>query len=119
MSKIVQISSANQLDELVSKNRVVVIDFFATWCAPCRAIAPILEKLADQLSETGKMVFVKVDTDINSDITQAFNVTAMPTFVICKNGDEAERVQGADPNKLDKVVRKLYAESGVDVIGGG
>ncbi|KAK6529061.1 hypothetical protein TWF694_004280 [Orbilia ellipsospora] len=116
MSKVTQISSASQLDGIKSGNTIVVIDFFATWCGPCKAIAPVFATVAEKLSETGKMAFVKVDTDKNSDIARAHNISAMPTFVVFKNNQETHRIVGADMPKLKAVVEELLAASGGNII---
>jgi len=112
MSKVQIINSASQLQELIMGNNIVVIDFFATWCGPCKAIAPAYEQLATSCTESGKMVFTKVDVDKQKDIAQAYQITAMPTFVVLKNGAESDRVQGSEMQKLGRVVRELIAESG-------
>jgi len=100
----------------VSSNSVVVIDFFATWCGPCKAIAPMYEKLASSLTEAGKMVFTKVDVDKQKEIAQSHEITAMPTFVVYKNGSESDRVRGGEMQKLGAVVRNLLSEAGGSAI---
>ncbi|KAF3924637.1 Thioredoxin [Arthrobotrys entomopaga] len=106
MSKVIQINSASQLDSIKRDNTIVVIDFFATWCGPCKAIAPVFATVAEKLTEAGKMAFVKVDTDKNRDIMEAHNITAT----------ETHRIVGADMPKLKAVVEELLAASGGSVI---
>lgn len=71
------------------------IDFHATWCGPCIAIAPKFESLAKDYSSTS--TFVKVDVDKASDISRAYQVRAMPTFVFIRNERKVGEVKGADP----------------------
>lgn len=71
----------------------VVIDFFATWCGPCKRIAPTFEKLASSLSS---IVFLKVDVDESPQLVNEFDISSMPTFVFLKDGREVKRVEGAD-----------------------
>ena len=76
----------------------VVIDFFATWCGPCKRIAPTYEKLADALPN---IVFLKVDVDESPDLVNQYDISAMPTFVFLKDGKEIKRVEGADMAQLE------------------
>ncbi len=69
------------------------MDFFATWCGPCKRIAPAFEELAKKFSN---VTFLKVDVDDSDDIAAKFNVNSLPTFVFLKNGVEAHRIEGAD-----------------------
>jgi thioredoxin 1 len=75
----------------------VVIDFFATWCGPCKRIAPAYERLADALTS---IVFLKVDVDESPELVNHYDVSSMPTFVFLKDGKEVKRVEGADMVEL-------------------
>ncbi|OAA61977.1 proteasome-interacting thioredoxin protein [Niveomyces insectorum RCEF 264] len=111
-SKVVQITSAAQFDEVLKSSKVVVADFFATWCAPCHAIAPVFESIATQLARDRAVTFVKIDTDAQKAIAQAYRVTSLPTFVLFRDGAVLDRVQGADPKRLEALVTKLAQEAG-------
>ncbi len=76
----------------------VVIDFFATWCGPCKRIAPAFEDLADKYYP--HIVFLKVDVDESPELVNMFDISAMPTFVFLKDGKLVKRVEGADLNGL-------------------
>jgi thioredoxin 1 len=76
----------------------VVIDFFATWCGPCKKIAPAFEQLAE---EYVGVVFLKVDVDESADLVDLFGVRAMPTFVFLKDGQIVRTVEGADLRQLE------------------
>lgn len=106
-----KITSEQQLTGLIESNTVVVIDFTAVWCGPCKAINPIYEKLSEKLSSPGKIAFAKCDVDENQQISRKYGITAMPTFLIFKSGKEVERVQGANIPALTSVVRKLAQEA--------
>lgn len=120
MSKTVNIESPAQFTTLLSSSRVVVTDFYADWCGPCKAIAPYYEQLSSQLSRPNTITFTKVNTDTQKQIAQSYNITAMPTFMIFKNGRETQRIRGADTQALGKAVQSLATEaSSSDAAGGG
>lgn len=110
MSKTVNISSPSQLTEVLQGSKLVVADFYADWCAPCKQVAPVFEQLSAALSRPNLVTFVKIDTDQQKDVAQAYRVTSLPTFIIFRNGKVADKVQGADPVKLQSVVKKLSEE---------
>ncbi|KAJ6262479.1 Thioredoxin [Drechslerella dactyloides] len=110
--KVIHITSSREFDEVKKNNTVVVVDFFATWCGPCKAIAPAYSQISTKLSQEGKIVFTKVDVDRNTDIARANNITAMPTFVVFRNGAETERIRGADMEKLSHIVKELIDFAG-------
>lgn len=83
-------------------NDLVVVDFYATWCGPCKAISPKIEELAQQLR--GRVQFLKVDVDDDPDIAQQLEITAMPTFVFFRNSVEVGRVVGAS---LTNIINKI------------
>eukprot|EP00386_Alphamonas_edax_P004558 GDKI01014393.1.p2 GENE.GDKI01014393.1~~GDKI01014393.1.p2 ORF type:complete len:107 (+),score=39.64 GDKI01014393.1:79-399(+) len=77
--------------------KLVVVDFFATWCGPCVRIAPVVEQLSN---ENADVVFVKVDVDKAADVSQTYHIEAMPTFIYFKNGQEISRHTGASADKI-------------------
>jgi len=111
MSKINIITSSSQFSKLLSSNTYVFVDFFATWCGPCKAIAPIFEQLATSHSQPGRLAFAKVDVDQNSDISQQYGVTAMPTFLVFKNGTVADTIRGANPSAIRSAVSRASADA--------
>lgn len=112
MSKTVQITSAQHFTQVLNGSRIVVTDFYADWCGPCKVIAPVYEQLSQQLTRPGTITFVKVNTDHQKEIAQTYNITAMPTFMIFKAGRETKRIRGADPKALNEAVKQLAQEAG-------
>lgn len=84
-------------EETLTKNKIVLIDFWAPWCGPCRALAPIIEELAFELS--GKVVIAKLDVDENPSISEKFEVFSIPTVILIKDGKEVDRIVGLCPKK--------------------
>lgn len=70
----------------------VLVDFWAPWCGPCKAIAPILEELADEMG--GKVTIGKVDVDNNSELAGKFNIRAIPTLLVFKGGEVVDQIVG-------------------------
>ena len=80
---------------------------YANWCGPCKAIAPLYEKCADTFARPSAVTFVKVNTETQKDIAQAYSVSSLPTFILFRGGREVNRVIGADPRKLKEMVDKI------------
>ncbi|XP_020589274.1 thioredoxin H2-2 [Phalaenopsis equestris] len=89
-----------------NSNKLLVIDFSATWCGPCRFIEPNFKALASRFNEAS---FVKIDVDELSEVSQQWRVQAMPTFVLVKGGKEVARVVGAKKEELQSKVEQFIA----------
>ena len=87
------VTDANFEDEVIKSSEPVVVDFFAEWCGPCKAMAPALDQVAQEMA--GKVKVVKVDVDQNPAITQRFRIQAMPTLLVFKDGKVAAQQVGA------------------------
>jgi thioredoxin 1 len=85
------VTDAN-FNETIQKNKLVFVDFWASWCGPCRALAPTIEELAKDYC--GKVLIGKLDVDENPATAEQFQVFSIPTMIIFKNGKEAERLVG-------------------------
>ena len=95
--------TTENFDSLVKGDQLVVVDFWATWCGPCRHIAPIVEEVAAEYE--GKAVIGKCDTDENGDIAKQFGVMNIPTLIFLKNGEEVDRHVGIISK--DELVKKV------------
>jgi len=94
IDKPIVVSDRN-FEQTVKTYPLVVVDCWAAWCAPCRAIAPVVEQLAKEYS--GKVVFGKLNVDENPETAQRFSVMAIPTLLVMKKGEEVDRIVGALP----------------------
>jgi len=102
IEKPIVVSDRN-FDQTVKNYPLIVVDCWAAWCAPCRAIAPIVEELAKEYS--GKVVFGKLNVDENPETTERYGVMAIPTLLVMKEGKEVDRVVGVLPkNQLEAKV---------------
>ena len=102
IDKPIVVSDRN-FDQTTKSYPLLVVDCWAAWCAPCRAIAPIVDELAKEYS--GKVVFGKLNVDENPETTQRFGVMAIPTLLVMKDGQEVARVVGIVPkNQLEAKV---------------
>ncbi|KAJ8605538.1 hypothetical protein CTAYLR_000096 [Chrysophaeum taylorii] len=86
-------------------NKLVVADFWASWCGPCQTMKPKFAALSDRLNR--KATFLAVDVDAAKPIAQKYSVSSMPTFVFFKNGKELDRFSGADESRLESLISKL------------
>jgi thioredoxin 1 len=93
--KILQISDDNFENEVLKSEQPVLVDFWAEWCGPCRMVAPVLDQLADEME--GKVRIAKLNVDENQRIAYQFQVSSIPTFILFKNGQVADRTMGAMP----------------------
>lgn len=82
-----------EFDELVKKSKkTVLVDFFATWCGPCKMLTPILENIKDEIGDTADIY--KMDIDECMDLAKSFGIMSVPTMIIFKDGEETDRLVG-------------------------
>jgi thioredoxin 2 len=94
LARPVPVLSSQDFDELVRTAKIpVLVDFWAAWCAPCRMVAPELEKVAS--SRAGSLIVAKVDTEALPQVAGRFEIRSIPTMILFRGGREIERVSGA------------------------
>jgi thioredoxin 1 len=96
MADIKHVTDGDFQAEVLENEHPVLVDFWAPWCGPCRVVAPVLEEIA---VERENLRIVKVNIDENQQTAMNFQILAIPTMVLFRNGAEAKRIQGAMPKK--------------------
>lgn len=101
-----QVKSKKELEAKFAEagNKLVVVDFFATWCGPCKRIAPLLDKLAEKHAD--KLVMLKVDVDEIDELVKQYKIEIMPTFVFKRNGEHLDTLVGSNEEKLENLIEK-------------
>lgn len=103
---VMNIGDGEFRQEVLESQTPVVVDFWATWCAPCRAIAPALEELATQYR--GRVKVAKVNIDDNQETPQQYGVRSIPTLLVFKGGRVVDQIVGAVPKaKLEDAIKKV------------
>ena len=100
----VELTDANFSDKVMTNDGVAVVDFWATWCGPCKMISPIIDEVSKDFD--GKAVVGKVDVDSNSELSVKYNVRSIPTILVFKNGEVVDRHVG--------VITKAQLESKIN-----
>lgn len=98
--------SDSEFDEFVNRYPLVVVDFWAEWCAPCRFMSPVVRELAAEMA--GKVVFGKLNVDLNPETASRFGVMSIPTFIVFKNGKPVDAIVGAMPKQRFKSIITQY-----------
>lgn len=100
---VVEITSDNFEEEVLKSNRTVLLDFWATWCGPCRMLSPIVDEIAQEVSETVKVG--KINVDEQQELAVQFGIMSIPTLVVIKNGKEEKRMVGVQPK--EKIIEAI------------
>lgn len=95
MAKV--LNNSQFYNKIKNSDKLVVIDFFATWCGPCKMLTPIFESLSNEMSD--KVDFGKIDIDRSLEVAQEFNIVSVPTMIIFKNGKMVEKMVGFSPKE--------------------
>jgi thioredoxin 1 len=112
MSNIIAVTDANFEQEVEKHDGLAVVDFWATWCGPCRMIAPILEQLATEY--TGRVKVTKLDVDANIKTGSRFNVRSIPTLLFFKDGKQVDQIIGAVPKQRIEAVLQKHAPASAE-----
>jgi thioredoxin 1 len=93
--KIQEVSDASFEGDILKSSTPVLVDFWAPWCGPCRTVAPLMDEFANQYD--GKLKIAKLNVDESSQVAMKYQVTSIPTFILFKSGQVADRMLGAVP----------------------
>jgi thioredoxin len=99
------VTDASFVNDVLQSDKLVLVDFWAEWCGPCRKVAPVLEEIANELSD--KVTVVKLDIDANPETARAYKVMSVPTLTIFKGGKPVHSVAGAKPKA--EIIRLIEA----------
>ena len=107
MSNVIEILSVEEFNNEINSGVPVIVDFYATWCGPCKMQAPILHEFKDEMGDKGGVV--KVDVDQNLDIAKQFGILSIPTILVFKNGELKEKKVGLSTkaNLSEMVIKHL------------
>ena len=106
MGKLKDVSSSSFSTDVIDSKELVLVDFWAEWCGPCKALGPILEEVASEV--TGKASIVKVNVDNNPDLAQKYGIRGIPTLLFFKNGNVQSTLVGNQPKaEILKTISEL------------
>jgi thioredoxin 1 len=93
-----------KFDDIIQSNETVLVDFFATWCGPCKMVPPILAEVKQKLGD--QVTIIKIDVDKNPQVAQQFQIQSIPTIMIFKKGEVVWRKSGVVPaHELEKLIK--------------
>ena len=103
---VIDVKKGNFQEEVISADKLAIVDLYATWCTPCKALAPVLEELADKYAD--KIKVVKVNVDEEESIAAKFGIASIPTVIFFKNGQTATSFVGLrSASEIEKMIEKL------------
>ncbi|MCE7733657.1 MAG: thioredoxin family protein [Candidatus Heimdallarchaeota archaeon] len=105
MTNTIEMTDANY-EDLIASNKLLVLDTWAEWCAPCRKSTPVFEEMSNTMA-SDDFVFAKLDTQHNQEAAAAFKILSLPTFMVFKDGNLINRWTGADIGRLRKEITAL------------
>ena len=105
MSNAADVTDSSWESSVIQSDKPVLVDFWAPWCGPCRAMSPYIDKLADEMGE--RISVVKLNTQDNTEVPAKYGITSIPTFLVIKGGEVADTIVGAQ--KYDALKQKIEA----------
>ena len=100
-----KIINSEEFENLIKSEKPTLVDFFATWCGPCRMLSPILEQVEEV--SNNEYNIVKLDVDESYDVAKKFGIMSVPTMIIFKNGEEQEKIVGLrQKNQIEEAIKK-------------
>ena len=101
---VVSLNEKNFEEEVLQTDKIVLIDFWASWCGPCRMMSPVVDKIAEEMQDTVKVCKINIDEEQN--LAVKYNVMSIPTFVVIKDGKEINRTVGVQEKEEIKKMLK-------------
>ncbi len=98
MSNVLEVTDNNFENEVCKEDKLTLVDFWATWCGPCRKLSPVIDELAQEFD--GKVKFVKIKADENMQTAQKYSISGVPCLLIFKNGEPVERIVNLVPKSI-------------------
>ncbi len=103
---IVELNDASFDSEVISSDKPVLVDFWAPWCGPCKALGPVIDEISNDFVD--KVKVGKVNVDENPEISMKFGIRSIPTLIVFKNGEVQEQIIGAVPkSEIEKALQKV------------
>ena len=101
---VLSLNEKNFEEEVLKSEKPVLVDFWASWCGPCRMMAPVIDEIAEEMGETVKVCKINIDEEKN--LAVKYNVMSIPTFIVLKNGKEVGRTIGVqDKSEITKMLK--------------
>lgn len=101
---VINLNEKNFEEEVVKSDKVVLIDFWASWCGPCRMMSPVIDQISEEVGDSAKVC--KINIDEQQNLAVKYNVMSIPTFVVLKNGKEVGRTVGVqDKQEIIKMLK--------------
>lgn len=98
MSDVLEINDESFENEVLKEDKVILVDFWASWCGPCRKLAPLIDEIAQEYE--GKVKFVKIKADENMQTSQKYSISGVPSLLIFKDGEPVERIVNMVPKNV-------------------
>ena len=102
MPKVIDLTNGKDFKNALKNNKLVVVDFYATWCGPCKLLTPKLHEMAEKYAD--RAIFYSVDVDKLDTISDEYDIRSLPTVLFFSKGETTNRVEGNDPKEIDRLL---------------